>query len=311
MLSRGQNRTTKGLLDFSEKSAALVLAAHADYGNELIIDYEHASLTARHALSPSEAGKAAGWLTPAVRDGELWATAVSWTQKARDAILAREYRYTSPVLSVDKDGLIEAVHGCALTGNPATKCLTPLVASKDETLHPEPKMKTLLAALSLSAEATEAEAVTALAGLQSSHAELLSAVGAKTKAEAIGTLMALRDKAARTDAAEVELSALKTSAAKSAKAAKLADAVKALKVAPAQVEALSKLDDETLDAYLAATAPMFSAKPAKETAPTDLVSLSAEDLTMAAIMGIAPSALAAHKAKLGGVKSAAPLKAAE
>ena len=302
MLCRGVNRTTKGLLDFSEKSAALVLAAHTDYGNELPIDYEHASLGARYAATPSEAGKAAGWLTPVVRDGELWASAVTWTRDAAAKIQAREYRYMSPVLSVGDGGLIQAVHGCALTNNPATKGLSPLIASRTETPHQEVKMKTLLAALSLPAEATEAEAVTALAGFQSSHSELLSAVGAKSKAEALGTLMALRDKAARLDSVEVELSALRASGAKAAKAAKLSDAVKALKVAPAQVEALSRLDDETLDAYLAATAPMISARPPKELPPSELVSLSVEDLTMAAVMGIQPAALAAHKARLGGIK---------
>lgn len=208
----GANRTTKGVLLFSDRSATSVLSTFADRGTDLAIDYEHASLNADVSPNPSEAGKAAGWFRPEIRGGELWAVGVTWTPAAAEKLRAREYRYTSPVVMHEADGTITDLLGCALTNMPATKDLSPLVA------HSEPakehRMKTVLSALALAETATEAEALEKLNAIQASAetakklegdlsaltGSLLSLTGKATVSEAMGQLAANKQAAEQTAA---------------------------------------------------------------------------------------------------------------
>lgn len=125
----GLNETSKGDFVFDDVAAAAVMADYADQGNELMLDYVHASIGATHASVPSEAGKAAGWFNLDLRPGpELWAVNVRWTAPAAAAIAALEWRHTSPTF-LHEDGAIRSLLNVALTNLPATKAQTPLIAA--------------------------------------------------------------------------------------------------------------------------------------------------------------------------------------
>jgi phage I-like protein len=125
----GANDTVKGVFLFDEAAAASVLAEFDAHGIELMIDWDHASLDTSAARDPAEAGKAAGWCTLEVRDGELWAVNVRWTDAAAEKIAAREWRFMSPAFNTDREGRVTSLLNVAITNLPATRRLDPLVAA--------------------------------------------------------------------------------------------------------------------------------------------------------------------------------------
>lgn len=128
----GVNDSTKGSVTFDAEAAKAVMAAWKDYGNDLPVDYAHAMIQGL-AVDPALAGKAAGWFDLEVRDGELWAVNVRWTEAAAEALTAKEYRYISPAFYTDKDGRVVELVNVALTNIPATKDQDALVAASRET----------------------------------------------------------------------------------------------------------------------------------------------------------------------------------
>ncbi len=232
----GANRTRKGTFTFDEQSARAVPAAFAEWGvDRLSFDYAHAMLRGASAPDPSEAGKAAGWFKPEVRNGELWAADIEWTPKADAAIRAREFRFVSPAVAHDKDMRVLELLNVALTNIPATKDLPPLVLDDTAVAHePEHRedtdtMKGLLALLGLSADASEERALGALDALKREVTELHELTG-KTGAEALGTVRAWRDGHAKVAALEAERDELR-----GIELARLIDdATKAGKLTPAQ-----------------------------------------------------------------------------
>ncbi len=127
----GVNESTKGSVTFDAKAAKAVMAAWKDYGNDLPVDYGHAMVQGL-AVDPALAGKAAGWFDLEVRDGELWAVNVRWTDAAATALEAKEYRYFSPAFYTDEEGRVIEIVNVALTNLPATKDLDALVAASRE-----------------------------------------------------------------------------------------------------------------------------------------------------------------------------------
>lgn len=105
-----------------------IISSFERRGNDVVIDYEHQTL--KDIQAP-----AAGWITRLVNRGlqGLWAV-VKWSDKAKDYLKNREYRYFSPVYSVRKsDRRIVALHSVALTNSPKTNQLKPLVAKENYT----------------------------------------------------------------------------------------------------------------------------------------------------------------------------------
>lgn len=97
--------------------------------SKFVIDYEHQTL---HAVDNGQPAPAAGWFTGAgleLRDGALWATDVEWTDKARAAIEAGEYRYISPVFAHDDDGTVTDLLNAALTNSPAIDGMREVLAA--------------------------------------------------------------------------------------------------------------------------------------------------------------------------------------
>ena len=129
LFSAGEVRTEKGRFLFDEEAAAMVLDGIKRRKTELMFDYNHASLDP-HPIDPERAARAAGWHDVEMRNGELWAVNIRWTDAAAAGIRAKEWRYYSPAFLDDpKSGRIIDYINCALTNLPATHALTPLVAA--------------------------------------------------------------------------------------------------------------------------------------------------------------------------------------
>jgi phage I-like protein len=129
IFAAGKNESTKGSFNFDEKSAKAVMAAAAERGVDIPIDYAHGTTDPMGMLNPEMAGKAAGWCSLELRDGELWAVNVRWTKNALAAIEAKEWRYISPTFAHDKDNRPQVLLAVALENVPALHNLEPLVAA--------------------------------------------------------------------------------------------------------------------------------------------------------------------------------------
>lgn len=131
----GEVTSGNGTFVIDEESAQLVIESLAAQGTDIPIDYEHQSLGGTYA-SPTGQAPAAGWIRSlrVVRPGEdgqaepgLFAE-VAWTEAAEAKIVAKEYRYLSPVVVVRKrDRRVVALHSAALTNKPAIAGMKPIV----------------------------------------------------------------------------------------------------------------------------------------------------------------------------------------
>lgn len=144
----GANVTDHGTHVFSEESARALMAEQSARGNLYSIDVDHMSLNKE---SPPESRKAVGWHRLDVRNGELWAVDVEWTDTVRAGLTKQppEWRYFSPAYDVaKKSGEITSYLNTALTNNPATWSVTALAsrnASTERTMNEE-EMRSALAA---------------------------------------------------------------------------------------------------------------------------------------------------------------------
>jgi phage I-like protein len=122
---------------FDDQSAKLVMEKAARKGTDYVIDYEHQSVVTE-GRAP-----AAGFFKLQVRNGELWATDIEWTEQgAADLKSGRDpngnrtapnYRYFSPVFSFDKAGVINGLTNLGLTNMPATRDMAAIAAKQQIT----------------------------------------------------------------------------------------------------------------------------------------------------------------------------------
>lgn len=198
------------LLD--EQSAAALVAAARHRAAAYAIDFEHQTLLAEKNGQPAPA---AGWFRELeARPGDgLYATGVRWTARAAAMIAAGEYRYISPVFSYDGTGRVLALGPAALVNNPGLDGLTDLSRAALAAYFPEKEdvlMKELMKALGLAEDATEAQALAALAQIKTAHrgelAALKSAAPDPAKFAEVATLVALQGEKA---ALAAELAALR------------------------------------------------------------------------------------------------------
>lgn len=179
---KGSNTQTWRLT--AERGHALV----GDFGErrqKMLIDYEHQTLRAEKNGLPNPA---AAWITSLIYvsedapgGGGIFAE-VDWVAAAAAMVARGEYRYLSPVFTFDPDtGDVLALLHVAITNTPGldTDALPELQAQlsamaaqfstpPEPGIHPqEPPMKSLLAALGLSAVASEEAGLAALTALQS------------------------------------------------------------------------------------------------------------------------------------------------
>jgi phage I-like protein len=272
---------------FDAAAAESVMQRAADFGAEYPLDYGHAHFVASSG-DPAEHHKAAGWFKPEVRNGELWATGVTWTPAAREKLRNREYRYISPAYKIDTVKLdssgasvrrVTELVNVALTNVPATSGLKPLVASTNDsgTSPGEERhnmgIESMVLAATIGAPASASEAdLLARAGMHKDVAtEVLKLAAVDNAKEALGVVAAWKAKAAEADALRVQLAAVETEKRKAEIDAKVQAKVEAKLITPAQgdwARAHFATNVEGLDAFLATfTAPVPGTQGVPRAAP--------------------------------------------
>lgn len=207
----GEARTKRGTFAFDEVAAESVMNAATEHGADFSIDINHQSLNPNPA-NPLEAAKAAGFFRVELRDGALWAVNVRWTEVAAAAIRAREFRFISPAVGIDPEsGRLTHLINIALTNVPAMNGLEPLMAASITGTSPEKAekpMKTILAALSLSETATEADALAKVAKVVDFQRAVFAMVGAENQSDAIACVKAQTIKCKKFESLSDQLSKL-------------------------------------------------------------------------------------------------------
>ena len=146
------------------------------------IDVNHANAKRGHE---GEATPAVGWIVElSARDDGLWGLA-EWNEEGKKLLSQKAYRGISPEIFTDpKTGKVAGISGASLTNRPALGGLTPLFFSQSEPTGDTMNLALLLAALSLAATTTEAEALAAVKALK--EADALKATQLAALAEAVG-----------------------------------------------------------------------------------------------------------------------------
>lgn len=296
ILRAGDNATKKGTLIFDESAAQSVLGEFSDHGVDLPIDFGHAM--AGHGGPLDQI--AAGWFKPSVKEGELWASDVTWTPRGSKGVTDREWRYTSLYGDVERvdDGRLRLVRlrTVSLTNTPATVGVDPLVASESTQKGPKTMdiAQLVLAAVGAKDEADAGAKVRALVDLSARLAEL---TGKQAADEQIAVVSALKISHEKLEKIETELSELKQKNADDKRDGLIATLTEAGKLTPAQHDWARSLTLSALEAF-GETAPVVV--PGKESNPTpkpngESVELSAEDKKMAKAFGNDPEAVLAEK----------------
>lgn len=148
IFAKGTNPSVKGDFDFDATAAKAVMAmyrkmAGPDNARRVTFDYDHGALQ-KAPVDPSKAGKSAGECDLELRDGELWAVNVQWTDEAKKGIEAGEWPYISPAFTRDKDGKPTWLINIALTANPALFGIQPLAVAANAAAEADAAMHSLL-----------------------------------------------------------------------------------------------------------------------------------------------------------------------
>lgn len=112
ILPRGHVTSRKMDFDVTEESYREITAALSEHGVDLVVDYEHKTLT-------GDVAPAAGWVKELKLTDDAIMARVEWTDKAREYLRNKEYRYLSPVVHVHPDGRVGGLSSIALTNIPA------------------------------------------------------------------------------------------------------------------------------------------------------------------------------------------------
>jgi phage I-like protein len=194
LFALGKNATSKGTFVLDAAGLKSIMAAYADHGVELAIDYEHQTFAAADNGKPAPA---AGWFKPEARADGLWAVNVRWTDAASEMLRGKEYRYFSPTFEVDDKKRITRLLPLALTNFPATKNLAPLVAASQVATptaiaKEQNVMPNFAALIGLKDDAPEGEIEGRAASLAGLERDLLSATGADNIGSAMAAVVSLK-----------------------------------------------------------------------------------------------------------------------
>ena len=178
------------------EAMAAIVNHYKEKGNDNVIDYEHQTL--KDIQAP-----AGGWVKEyQVREDGLWGR-IEWTDKAREYISNKEYRYISPVIVVRKSDLRAVeIHSIGLTNAPAIHGMPPLVNKTGKENGGEMEfLKLVCKALGLPETTSEDDVIKAVEALQAAgklvaNKEILDALGVPedaTKEKALEAVTALKD----------------------------------------------------------------------------------------------------------------------
>lgn len=304
ILASGENGTRNGYtIVFDEESAKSVLAEFDRGGVDLSLDFEHAM--ADPGVPPSEK-RARGWFRPAVRNGELWATEVTWTPTGRAAVEAREFRYTSlwgSSAKLDKDGkrrrLLRLVN-VALTNTPATLQTLPLVANEGQqgsNSMSDISRSPLMIALSCK---DEAEAIERVSLIQTTLSEVAVVLGVDaSKHDSIrGAVRALKLQADRAKEFETRLADIEAKAQADKKAGLVAKLTEAGKLPPALHAWAATQSYESLSAF-GELAPAYApTSPVQSNSSGVTTTLTEDERKVARMLGQSEDAALKEKIRL-------------
>ena len=125
ILPLGMVHSQKGDFNVDDESFELIRKQFKDRKLDLVIDYEHQTLSDVQA-------PAGGWIKDLYKGEDAIIAKVEWTPKAAEYLKNKEYRYLSPVVLVRKrDQKATAIHSVALTNTPAIDGMFALVNSID------------------------------------------------------------------------------------------------------------------------------------------------------------------------------------
>ena len=246
-------RDGRGPFRLDDPAAVIASTTALQMNAGLPIDYDHATDFGAPEGRPAPA---AGWIRELeVRSGAVWGR-VEWTARAASSIVAREYRYVSPVFQFDpKDGSVTRLLRAGLTNNPNLH-LTAIAASriaaadaKDERMMEFP-IQELREVLNLDGEVTVAEVVAKVRELRTAGDAVAQSSGAHAHDPAHYVAIAEYERTL------TELNALKAERARERAAYTVEEAIRAGKIIPAQ--------REWAIAYCAADARGFQAFAAKQ-----------------------------------------------
>ncbi len=274
---------------------AATLALRMEAG--IPVDYDHATDFAAPNGRPAPA---AGWIRELeVRDGALWGR-VEWTERAARAILAREYRYISPVFQYSRaDGRVIRLLRAGLTNNP-NLYLTAISAAGDEEDRKMDQFDNFVGQLRRLLDT----------GPDASVEEILETVGDLLAARETARNAAGGDPARYVDVAEfkkalTELNALRAERAREKAEHAVNDAIRAGKLVPAQREwavAYCAADPEAFLAFVARQPAMLSGEmltaapgSAHTRAPEAGLTLNAAESAICAQLGVSAGDFASRK----------------
>ena len=300
---------------FSPESADRVIREFHSRARDLVIDYEHQTLTGGKA-------PAAGWIGDLEKTEQgLVAKVNYWTDAAADLLQKREYRYFSPTFLMSGKE-VTALHSVALTNHPAMHGVAAL-AAKDTAIINQPEnpgktkgnnmTKTELAlrkllgdtALALSDE-TDGQTAARIEALAEELPELRVK---KNIAEEVKKLLGVPETAGKDEIlaalkAELEKAEkLEADAEEAKKDLVLSDALAKNKITAAEKTVLAKLDLATLNDLVKAK-PENAAVPGAPLPEPDkkkeAAALTDEEKKIALTMGLTEEEFA--KAKKEGAK---------
>lgn len=163
LLPLGHVHSQKGDFLVDDESAELIRKQFKSRKLDLVIDYEHQTLKDMQA-------PAGGWIEDIYKGEDAIVAKVRWTDRAKEYLKNREYRYLSPVVITRKsDCKAIALHSAALTNTPAIDGMFAIVNSVDlsdfneEEEDEKMDLKKLAALLGLPESATEDDVEKALA----------------------------------------------------------------------------------------------------------------------------------------------------
>lgn len=219
ILPLGYVNSQKGDFYVDDESVELIQKQFKNRRLDLPIDYEHQTLMDVQA-------PAAGWIRDVYKGDDAVIAKVSWTERAREYLKNREYRYLSPVVITRKsDRKVLDLHSAALTNTPAIDGMFAIVNSMDlsdmeddfDDKEDEEKMdlKKLAALLGLPEGATEDDVEKAITAAVSAAGADKSAAGEasgeETKQVANSVVLSLLglDESAKTEDAVTAIMTLK------------------------------------------------------------------------------------------------------
>lgn len=125
VLPLGRISSEKGAFLVDGESFRLMKEHMQHRGIDIVIDYEHQTLN--NVQAP-----AGGWIKELLLKNDGIYARVEWTDKAKNYLLCKEYKYLSPVIVIRKnDRKVTQLHSVALTNTPAINGMAPIANSLD------------------------------------------------------------------------------------------------------------------------------------------------------------------------------------